>query len=355
MIDDPIDRFLLESLRSDSDRLTARAAAHFHITRQAAARRVAKLCEQGVVLASGVGRGRRYKLATLTANAKTYPLRGLSEDTVWSESVAPRLRELSGNVRGTWQYAVTELVNNAIDHSGGDTVAIEVHQTAIDTSVTIEDDGIGIFKKIADALHLTDLRQAILELAKGKFTTDPAHHSGEGLFFTSKALGYFSLAANGLVFVHLDGAKGDSTAEVLLSEPAQASSSAPVTCGTKVSMSMANSSSRVLQAIFDKFAEPDEFTFTKTLVPVKLAQYEGDRLVSRSQAKRLTSRFENFRHVILDFDGVEEIGQAFADEVFRVFQARYPATALAPIRMTQAVEKMVRRAQGHVTAAVSQR
>ena len=35
-------------------------------------------------------------------------------------------------------------------------------------------------------------------------------------------------------------------------------------------------------------------------------------LVSRSQAKRLCHRFDNFEEVELDFDGVEEIGQGFA-------------------------------------------
>lgn len=54
-------------------------------------------------------------------------------------------------------------------------------------------------------------------------------------------------------------------------------------------------------------------------------------------------RFEHFKIVTLDFDGVEEIGQAFADEVFRVFQQAYPATTLVPIHMTQSIENMYSR------------
>jgi hypothetical protein len=76
-----------------------------------------------------------------------------------------------------------------------------------------------------------------------------------------------------------------------------------------------------------------------------LAIHEGEKLVSRSQAKRLTMRFERFRHVILDFDGVSEIGQAFADEVFRVFQNAHPSIIMAPTHMTQAVADMVSRAK----------
>jgi len=95
--------------------------------------------------------------------------------------------------------------------------------------------------------------------------------------------------------------------------------------------------------VFDQFAAPEDYTFAKTIVPVRLAQHEGEKLISRSQAKRLTMRFERFQTVVLDFTGVEEIGQAFADEVFRVFQQAHPATALVPTNMTSAVEMMFKR------------
>lgn len=65
--------------------------------------------------------------------------------------------------------------------------------------------------------------------------------------------------------------------------------------------------------------------------------------MSRSQARRLVARFERFRHVVLDFAGVEEIGQAFADEVFRVFAAGHPSVELRPINAAPAVMAMVRR------------
>jgi hypothetical protein len=48
--------------------------------------------------------------------------------------------------------------------------------------MSINDDG--ICYKIRERFGLEDQRHAILELAKGKLTTDPANHSGEGIFFT---------------------------------------------------------------------------------------------------------------------------------------------------------------------------
>jgi hypothetical protein len=113
--------------------------------------------------------------------------------------------------------------------------------------------------------------------------------------------------------------------------------------GTEVYMRLDNDSPRSPKEVFLEFAAPEEYTFDKTLVPVRLAQYEGEKLVSRSQAKRLYQRFERFRNVVLDFEGVADLGQAFADELFRVFPARHPNVILAPINMTEAVVQMVRR------------
>jgi hypothetical protein len=68
-------------------------------------------------------------------------------------------------------------------------------------------------------------------------------------------------------------------------------------------------------------------------------------LVSRSQAKRLLNRFERFKVVILDFDGVQEIGQAFADEIFRVFPNSHPATEIRDLNASHQVQKMISRAK----------
>ena len=46
-----------------------------------------------------------------------------------------------------------------------------------------------------------------------------------------------------------------------------------------------------------------------------------------------------------------EIGQAFADEVFRVFAQAHPAVLLAPINMTPEVTRMVRRVRAEAQAA----
>jgi hypothetical protein len=153
----------------------------------------------------------------------------------------------------------------------------------------------------------------------------------------SKVFDAFDIRSGRLHFMHDDG-----TLDVLMERPADAP-------GTLVLMRLANDSQRTAKSVFDEFAAPEEYTFAKTLVPVRLAQYEGEKLVARSQAKRLSQRFERFRQVVLDFEGVAEIGQAFADELFRVFATAHPGVVLAPINMTTAVTQMVSRAKAGAT------
>jgi hypothetical protein len=78
---------------------------------------------------------------------------------------------------------------------------------------------------------------------------------------------------------------------------------------------------RLLKAILDECtgSEEQDYVFNKIVAPVMSALYERERLISRSQAKRILNRFEQFETVLLDFKGVDMIGKAFADEVFRVF------------------------------------
>ncbi len=67
--------------------------------------------------------------------------------------------------------------------------------------------------------------------------------------------------------------------------------------------------------------------------------------MSRSEAKRLIHGLERFREVVLDFSGVDAVGQGFADEVFRVWAGAHPEVLLDPTNMNEAVAFMVERAR----------
>lgn len=110
-------------------------------------------------------------------------------------------------------------------------------------------------------------------------------------------------------------------------------------------MELDNHTSRTTKNIFDEYSEGDDYRFDKTVVPVDLAKYGVDELISRSQAKRLLARVELFKRVVFDFKNVDQIGQAFADQIFRVFANEHPEINLTPINMSKEVREMISRAQ----------
>jgi len=327
-----IRRRALELIAADGHRVGTRLTQEIGVSRQVANGYLQALVRDGLVEAEGTTRARVYRLRWLAEAELGYPREGLQEDLVWRELVAPVVARFPENVRDIWHYATTEMINNAIDHSGSPDVVVSVRRNALLTEVLVADEGEGIFLKIQRMLQLHDAREAILELAKGKLTTAPENHTGEGIFFTSRMLDFFEIESHHLRFSHAPRAE-DAIVEHAADTP-----------GTRVRMRLANDSGRLMKAVFDDYTDPQEYTFDKTVVPLRLAQYEGEKLVSRSQAKRVAHRFERFKRVELDFAGVSEIGQAFADELFRVFAAAHPQIRITPINTAPAVDQMIRRA-----------
>ena len=201
------------------------------------------------------------------------------------------------------------------------------------------DDGVGIFKKIQKALNLLDERHAIVELAKGKLTTDPTKHTGQGIFFTSRLVDSFHILSGGVCLC----------AQIRRGKRLDTRSAGDQR-GTTIFMKLNNHSSRTDKQVFAEYTSGDDFGFTKTVVPVRLAQYGEDKLISRSQAKRLLARVDLFRSVLFDFEGVETIGQAFADEIFRVFARSHPNIELIPISATPQIQQMINAARAQWAA-----
>ncbi len=184
--------------------------------------------------------------------------------------------------------------------------------------------------------NLGDVRESLLELSKGKFTTDPDNHSGEGIFFTSRVFDEFSIDSRRLEFSYdheltfdfFDISNFGRNEEI----------------GTHVGMKISRESDRELNDIYKEFGSgPEDYQFSKTIVPVRLAQYDNDKLVSRSQAKRLLVGLDKFENIILDFKAVSSIGQAFADEIFRVYKSSHPNMYFVPVKMEPEVEIMINR------------
>ncbi|MES9828790.1 MAG: DUF4325 domain-containing protein [Candidatus Thiodiazotropha sp.] len=308
----------------------------FSITPQAVNNHIKRLEKEGWLSSTGSGKGKRYFLGDSRKHNSLFPLTDeFTEDGVWRDHFSFVFDGLPENIFDICHYGFTEMVNNVIDHSSGEHIFISAIRDQEKIMIFVMDDGEGIFRKIKRLCELSDERQALLELSKGKLTTDPDNHTGEGIFFTSRVFDQFEIDSRGIKFSHDDSFEFDYILETNITSSE---------VGTAVYMLINRDCERNIQTVFDDFAGPDEFQFNKTVIPVRLAQYGTEKLVSRSQAKRLLARIERFQYVIFDFEGVSAIGQAFADEIFRVYAQNHPDIALLPDNMVPNVEKMVRRA-----------
>jgi hypothetical protein len=110
--------------------------------------------------------------------------------------------------------------------------------------------------------------------------------------------------------------------------------------GTRVVMVISTNASWTMQEVFEK-SQGDFVGFTKTHVPITLGKYPGEQLVSRSQARRVLARIDRFSEALLDFRGVEEIGPAFADEIFRVFRNAHPDVKIVAVRTNPSVSRII--------------
>lgn len=255
-------------------------------------------------------------------------LAGLQEWDVWNDALTAQAVDRSASAFGILQYTFQELLNNAIEHSGGTAAFVRIWNGP-EAGFEITDDGVGAFRRLKTDLGLASDIDAIAELTKGKATSDPAHHTGQGIFFSSKLLDVLRIESNQLAW----------TVDNLLDE--QALGVSPVQLGTKVSARISASTIRDTTEVFQRYSDAD-LGFSKTRPRVQLLE-TGLAFVSRSEARMLMARLDQFEDVELDFGGVASVGQGFVDEVFRVWPAAHPSISITPVNMNPAVEFMIRR------------
>lgn len=257
-----------------------------------------------------------------------------SEDYVWNNDIIGLIpNSYPQNAIINMNYVFTEIFNNAIEHSEGNKIKVGMYVNDFEIKFEIVDNGVGIFEKIKRKAGLEEKRYAILELAKGKFTTEPKSHTGEGIFFSSKIADEFFVASDGLMF-----AGDDKDADNILFD------SKLIQLGTLVAFSIKKQTRKIVNKVFADFCDnPDSFGFEKTIVAVRLLEEGSDcpMITSRSQAKRLMARLDRFKTTMLDFSGIKTIGQGFADEIFRVFANSHKTSKIIPVNANKMITNMI--------------
>lgn len=304
---------------------------NFEISRQTVSKYLNELVEKNYIIKNSKG---NYAINFYIFESKTYKNKNLEEDIVYDELIKKYEIDKKNNVKHILVYAFTEMLNNAIEHSEGTEISIYYTENYFNIFVTIKDNGIGIFKKIVRDHNLKNENEAIFELKKGKLTSDAQNHSGEGIFFTSKVVDYFLISSFNKTFL-----SGSDEYFYSIEQNKER-----CVKGTEVILVLNKNTERTTKEIFDEYTS-DDFVFNKTKITVHLAKdYLGHDFVSRSLAKRILMNVEKFKIIILDFENIDNIGQGFADEVFRVFKNKNPDITIVPINMNEEIEFMVNRA-----------
>lgn len=271
-----------------------------------------------------------YEPGLLRQVVQRYALDGLQEDQPWSRDYAPVFR-LPPHVQRMVQHSFTELLNNAIEHSAGHNVTVSMRQTPNQVQLLVSDDGRGLFDKLRHDFGLDDPCNAMLELSKGKLTSAPQHHSGRGLYFTSKLADVFDLHANAEAFQRREWEAGRWVAGRALKRQ-----------GTSVYAAFALDTTRTLDSVLQAHSVDGKgYGFERTVVPLRLMLSPLAGLESRAQARRVSARLDQFALAEVDFEGVPYVGHGFADELFRVQALQAGSPELRPVNMCPAVASLV--------------
>lgn len=318
-------------LDSDDSVTTGQVAKLAEVSRQAAGNHLKVLVAAGELLHEGVGRAGHYrKIASLSFH---YKRSEISESDIWSSEFAELKRRDppildNPHVGIALTYTFGELLNNAIDHSNSENVDVRWYFGDGVIAYEIEDDGVGVFRKMKDERGLESEFDAIGEIAKGRQTTAPQAHSGLGIYFSSRMASRFTLSSGDLVWT-VDSRRQDQAIGWLAHRRIGTFLRCEVDANTRASLS----------DLSEGFA-PSGTAGNRSTLHVGL--FERNGFVSRDEAKRLAQELGVFGEVKLDFTGLVEVGQGFIDELFRVWQKDHPATRLVAVNANPAIAALLR-------------
>ncbi len=337
-----IKRYMLDKIRQDDEAFVSKTMENFEIS-ITTVKRYLKECLENHILCENKACRTGFELAVEKAEYVYKYDDYLDESNIYYKDIRVHLADVSDEAKSIWSYTFTEMMNNAIEHSRCKNIHCTIKKDYLYTEISITDDGIGIFANVRRYLkeqlqRPVDINDVITELYKGKLTTNPEEHSGEGIFFTSKVLNTFAIWSDNTIFWQGYGERYRFVESHLVAYHNRLNN-----IGTMVVMRLENQTKRTTKEVFDLYA-PVEEGFVRTRIPLAEVCPFAEP-VARSQARRILYRLEQFKRIEFDFTGIDFMGQGFADEIFRVFQNKYPEIELLPIHANASVLGMIRHVQ----------
>ncbi len=240
--------FILENVEAHPTDIAKVTAAKFELSRQAVNKHLRNLVGEGALVETGSTRSKTFNLCAVQDWSKWYQPQGLEEDVVWTSDVNPQLR-LPENATRIWNYCVTEILNNAIDHSDAGSISIDIKKNATLTEISIYDTGVGSFKKIMDALGLPIKSLPCWSWPKAALQLILVDTRRQGIFFSSRMVDNFYIFSRGTFFSH--DIKMEHQDWLTHGESKSQS-------GTLVYMALTNHTARTTKKVFDEFSTVED-------------------------------------------------------------------------------------------------
>ena len=327
------EKFLLQCIFEEDPDFVDKTMEAFSLSRSTVYNYINRLQDAGEL--ERVGGSMPYRLLYHTSRFTIDTSKERSEDRIYNRDIAPLLEELPFGVQKIWRYAITAMLNNAMEHARASAIVVVVNRSRLSTIVGVLDNGVGIFRRIQqqqreETGEVITTAEAASLLYSGGYTSLPEAHAGQGIFFTSRLMDHFAIRSDMELFT-------------LSGEDAEEEGGTERFRGTAVQMALANDTTRDLGEIMARYIDPEE-GFVRTEIPVARF-FGGGYPVSRSEARRLGDILEGFAVAELDFSDVEEIGPDFAHELFSVIARQSADLYLKVINANERVAAAIRRAE----------
>ena len=323
-----IKKFILDNLSRHQRDIIHTAIQRFGVSRQAVLKHMHTLIDEKQVIAYGKTRDRFYELRPQVNYNKSILIdNAFSSQSIITEYVLPHLASLPKNLVEIIQFSMGALLNNILDHSMATKLYYKLYLTYDDFHMILNDNGNGIFGHINYVLNLGGNQNAAIELAKGRITTDEENHSGDELNSVFHLFDKAKIESNGMFLNYVNKNSCYAAGKSIQKK------------GTRIHLKINPESRRTCQETFKKLFDLQN---KYTLVPINILRIsENEQINSRAQAKSILRKVDNIKTIKFDFNNVDLIGPAFADELIRTIRKSGKAIEIQWINSNEIIDVMM--------------
>ena len=326
-----IKKFILDNLSSHEKNIVHAAINKFGVSRQAVHRHIINLIKENKIVAYGNTKGRHYELMPQANYSKKISLRDLGGSRQFLDDfILPHIELLPKNIYEIFEYSAGSLINNILDHAEATSVYFKIFINHEEAHLILTDNGVGLFENIHEGLSLSSTQMAAMEIAKGNVTTDPQHHSGDEL---NTIIHLFDKAIIDSANKSLKYCNNNNSWEI---NPSQHKN------GTRIHLQINPNSGRTCADVFYKIFHEEK---KKIRIPLNLINMSEKKIVnSRSYAKNILRNIDNYEKIEFDFNKIDLISPAFADELARMTKEKNQFADIAWMNTNKTVEMLMDRA-----------